>query len=206
MQPRSYKFLIFKKVKSIMLLLLFTEGLHAKETFITIEMALSTHPKNDEYRVTGSGGSSYTRGTMNTFGVGRKIDLSSLHSRIEPTLGYQLYSNLSYSHIIYFELPLLYTYSVLGQDISMGPSLKYLYIAKTAINSYNGNVPIDQTKSAFSYGLKLMLEKESFDFYVKYDYLTHANFNIYTNDGTTRTQIDIDMSGSYMSLGIRWKF
>ncbi len=186
--------------------MLLAEGLCAKETFVSIEMALSAHPMNDEYRITGSGGSSYTRGTMNTFGVGREIDLSSLHSRIEPTLGYQLYSNLSYSHIIYFELPLLYTYSVLGQKISMGPSLKYLYIAKTAINSYNGNVPIDQTKSAFSYGLKLMLEKDSFDFYVKYDYLTHANFNINTDDGNTINQIDIDMDGSYMGLGIRWKF
>ena len=188
------------------LLMLLTEGLYAKEIFIATEMALSAHPMKDAYKTTGFGGSSYTRGTMNTFGVGRKIDFSSLHSRIEPTLGYQLYSNLSYSHIIFFELPLLYIYSLLGQNISMGPSLKYLYIAKTTINSYNGDVPIDQTKSAFSYGLKLMLEKDSFDFYVKYDYLTHANFNINTNDGSTITQVDINMDGSYMGIGIRWKF
>ena len=195
-----------KMLTRIILLALLIGSLHAKDVFITAEMALSTHPKKDEYRITNSGGFSETRGTMNTFGVGRKVDLSFFSSRIEPTLGYQLYTNLSYSHIIFFEVPLLYTLSVWGENISLGPSVKYLYIAKTAIENYNGNVAIDQTKNAFSYGFKIIVEKESFDFYMKYDYLINADFKIHENDGVSMKEVDIDMDGSYIGIGIRWKF
>ena len=202
-----------KKV-TILLMILYA-SLYSNDIFVGLSNANTINSVQSSYEVTETDGfSEYGSAATGSSGVstpsimlGYTMDIDKINSHIDPAIGYSLFmESISYTNVLFLEVPLLYRFSLWNQAFGVGPEFKYLYFLNTKIISGNDNVNVYSNKSAQSYGAKLMLEKKSFDAFIFYSHLNNAEIDVDEIDGQVRKQVHVNFDGNYMGIGIQWKF
>lgn len=195
--------------------MIFYMSLSSNDIFIGLSNANAINSVQSSYEITetdgftehGSSATGSSGASTPSVMLGYIVDIDKINSHIDPAVGYSFFmESISYTNVLFLEVPLLYEFSLWNQVLGAGPEFKYLYFLNTKIMSGNDNINVYSNKGAQSYGAKIMLEKKSFDAFIFYSYLHNAEIDVDNIDGQVRKQVHINFDGSYMGLGIRWKF
>jgi len=180
-------------------------NIYAKNIFISFG-AMGSNGENREYYLDNNDELSFgnIQATSVFVALGTEIEFDNENLRIEPTLGYRLYNIESYFYKTrYIELPLLYKFFLGGQQISVGPNYKIFYNSDIT-DSYQ-TYSTNGSKVNSAYGFKVLFEYQYVDLLVSYEYLTEK-VNFFGYNGSTVVDGYLDMRGSYVGYGIRFKY
>ncbi|MBL1243161.1 MAG: hypothetical protein COA39_001970 [Sulfurimonas sp.] len=123
----------------------------------------------------------------------------------EPALGFSIIDGFdpiaSVAQIYSLEVPLLYKY----KTIKSGVFIKYNYLSGINVRNADYTATLDD-KQSYSLGLKTIIETRNINVIFAYEYLLDAAYDEYKKTSTGYTDTQVNLGGSYLSLGIRFKF
>ena len=192
----------------IMIVIICTTNSFANEFFIDIMSNNSIIQNKAEYnykRANNEEGGSLEGGF---YGISLDIGLSYMLSHnivIEPSMGIATLTNDGNTDIkaIYsMEVPLLYKIS----SNKYGFFLKYNYLTDMSIVGISNEKIQLKNQNTFSLGFKTIFEYKYLGLILSYEYILPGVYQqtIVRENETINTKIDIE--GSYISFGIRFKF
>lgn len=129
------------------------------------------------------------------FSLGNKMILKSDFS-LEPSIGITggESQNDGAKYVGYnFIFPLMYH----KKGFSFGSFMKYMYVSK-----FDNNEIILHDKNAYSLGAKIILEG-SMQWFLTYEYVLNSNYDMVNSYNES---INVNLEGSRIAIGIRYKF